>query len=68
MLVLSRKVGEVLVIGDNIRLTVVAVCRSHVRLGIAAPPDVSIWREELCQQAEDLRTSAVRPATAEAEP
>jgi carbon storage regulator len=68
MLVLSRKVGEVLVIGDNVRLTVVAVRGSHVRLGITAPPDVIVWRDELCRPAEGFATPAVRPATAEAEP
>jgi carbon storage regulator len=68
MLVLSRKPGEKVVIGDNIRLTVVAIRGNHVRLGFTAPPDVSIQREELCQKAEDLETLDVRPATLEAEP
>ena len=68
MLVLSRKAGEDVVIGDNIRLTVLAIRGGQVRLGFTAPPDVPIWRDELCQQAEDFGTSAVRPASAEAEP
>jgi carbon storage regulator len=68
MLVLSRKKGEQVVIAGNIRLTVVAVRGKLVRLGIAAPPDVPILREELYQKAEDSGTSAVRPAAPEAEP
>ena len=48
MLVLSRKVGEQIVLGENIRVTVVAVHGSRVRLGFTAPPDVPIHREELC--------------------
>jgi carbon storage regulator len=47
MLVLSRRVGEEIVIGDNIRVTVVAIRGNQVRLGFTAPPDVSIQRDEL---------------------
>jgi carbon storage regulator len=47
MLVLSRKIGEEIVIGDNIRVTVVAIRGNQVRLGISAPDDVSIHRSEL---------------------
>ena len=67
MLVLSRRHGEEVVIGDNIRLTVVEVRGNQVRLGVTAPPDVSIQREELCQKAEEVGTSPVRPETREAE-
>jgi carbon storage regulator len=51
MLVLCRKLGEEIVIGDNIRLAVVAIHGNHVRLGITAPQDVSIRREELQSRA-----------------
>lgn len=47
MLVLSRKVGERIVIGDQIRVTVVRVNGGNVRLGIEAPQATSILREEL---------------------
>jgi carbon storage regulator len=68
MLVLSRRPGEEVVIGDNVRLTVVAIRGNQVRLGFTAPPDVSIWRDELCQKAGDFGASAVHPATPEGEP
>jgi carbon storage regulator len=55
MLVLSRKQGEEIVIGDNIRLTVVAIHGNRVRLGFAAPPAVSIQREELRHKAGNFR-------------
>jgi carbon storage regulator CsrA len=48
MLVLSRKIGEQLIIGDDISVTVAAICGNQVRLGILAPPDVRILRTELC--------------------
>lgn len=47
MLVLSRKQLEGIVIGDNIRIKVVKVDRNQVRLGIEAPEDVLIVRDEL---------------------
>jgi carbon storage regulator len=47
MLVLSRKKGEVIHIGDSIKLTVVDIGRGKVRLGIEAPKDVTIMRQEL---------------------
>lgn len=47
MLVLSRKVGERIVIEPGIEIAVVAVCGSRVRLGIDAPPEISIRRMEI---------------------
>jgi carbon storage regulator len=46
MLVLTRKLGEEVVIGDSIRVRVLAVHGSKVRLGITAPRDVWVMREE----------------------
>ena len=50
MLVLSRKVGEKILIGDNISVTVVRVSQGTVRLGVEAPDDLSIVREEIKDQ------------------
>ena len=47
MLVLSRKLGEKIFIGDNICITVVDIDRGKIRLGIEAPPDVAVYREEV---------------------
>lgn len=47
MLVLSRKKNEVINIGDNIRITIVDVRGDNVRIGIEAPNDVSVHREEV---------------------
>lgn len=47
MLVLSRKLGEKIYIGPNVVVTVVDIDRSRIRLGIDAPTDVKIYREEL---------------------
>ena len=59
MLVLSRKLGEVLVIGNSITVTVVAVDGDRVRLGIVAPAEVPIHREEIYQKIGN-RSSSLR--------
>jgi carbon storage regulator CsrA len=53
MLVLSRKPGEQLVIGDDIRITVVATQGSRVTLGIDAPPHNTILRGELVDRVDE---------------
>ena len=47
MLVLTRKLGETITIGDHIRITVVAVKGGQVKLGIEAPADTKVHREEI---------------------
>ena len=47
MLVLTRRVGETLIIGDDIRVTIVDVHNGQVRLGIDAPKSVPVNREEI---------------------
>ena len=47
MLVLSRKIGERILIGDNITVTVVRISNGGVRIGIEAPPEFPVIREEL---------------------
>lgn len=51
MLVLTRKLNESIVIDGNIRVTVVAIRGNHIRLGIEAPIEVPVLREELCATA-----------------
>ncbi len=48
MLVLSRKPGERILIGENVSVTIVRIGPNSVRLGIDAPRDLNIVREELC--------------------
>jgi carbon storage regulator len=61
MLVLSRKLGEKIVIGDNIVITVVKIDRNQIRIGIEAPSDVAVYREEIAPQrlSRTERTEAV---------
>ncbi|WP_439257053.1 carbon storage regulator CsrA [Lonepinella sp. BR2271] len=50
MLVLTRKLGESLLIGDDIEITVLNVRGNQVKLGVKAPKDVSVHREEIYQR------------------
>lgn len=56
MLVLSRRVGETVMIGDDIKLTVLGISGSQIRIGIAAPKEVSVHREEVYQRIRDELT------------
>ena len=47
MLVLSRKIGETIIIGDTVRVTVVDIGQGRVKIGIHAPENVSVDREEI---------------------
>lgn len=54
MLVLSRKTDEEVIIGDEIRVTVLAIQGNKVRLGFTAPPHISIQRKELLERDPDI--------------
>ncbi|MFO0959052.1 MAG: carbon storage regulator CsrA [Isosphaeraceae bacterium] len=60
MLVLSRKLGERIIIGDNIVVTVVKIDRNQIRVGIEAPAEVGVYREEIApKRVPDAETSGV---------
>ena len=63
MLVLSRKVGEKILIGDNISVTVVRVAQGIVRIGVEAPQNLPVVREEIKDQMREHK-QAKKPATA----
>ena len=63
MLILRRKSGESIVIGDNITLTVLDINEGSVRLAIDAPKSITILRSELLQAADANRDSAAAGAS-----
>ena len=50
MLILTRKVGEKIIIGENVTVTVLAVKGSQIRIGIDAPREIQVHREEIYQR------------------
>ncbi|MDA7825869.1 carbon storage regulator CsrA [Porticoccaceae bacterium] len=52
MLILTRRVGETLVIGDDVNVTVLGVRGNQVRLGVNAPKEVAVHREEIYQRIQ----------------
>jgi len=58
MLVLSRKTGEVITIGDQISVTVIEVKEGKVRLGIEAPQDMRVYRQEIYLKVQEENVQA----------
>lgn len=54
MLILTRKIGESLLIGDNVEITVLSIRGGQVKLGVKAPKEISVHREEIYQRIKAL--------------
>ena len=52
MLILTRRINESLIIGDNVTVTILGVKGNQVRIGVDAPRDVAVHRQELAQKQE----------------
>jgi carbon storage regulator len=52
MLILTRRIGETLMVGDNVSITVLGVKGNQVRIGVNAPKEVSVHREEIYQRIQ----------------
>ncbi|QEY16004.1 MULTISPECIES: carbon storage regulator CsrA [unclassified Cellvibrio] len=61
MLILTRRIGETLMIGDEVTVTVLGNKGNQVRLGINAPEDVAVDREEIYQRKQRERVTQYKP-------
>ncbi len=57
MLILTRRVGETLMVGDDVTVTVLGVKGNQVRIGVNAPKDVSVHREEIYQRIQNEKNA-----------
>ncbi|WP_315568396.1 carbon storage regulator CsrA [Haemophilus parahaemolyticus] len=56
MLILTRKTGESLLVGDDVEITVLSVRGSQVKLGVNAPKDIAVHRQEIYQKIKDTES------------
>ncbi|MBI5817221.1 MAG: carbon storage regulator CsrA [Candidatus Yonathbacteria bacterium] len=62
MLTLTRRIGETLMIGDDVLVTVLGIKGNQVRIGIAAPKDVPVHREEIYERIKKEKEAGIAPA------
>ncbi len=67
MLILTRKLGESIQIGDDCRITIIEVQGKQVRLGIEAPKEVTVYREEVYRMIQEQNLQAAHFAAADHE-
>jgi carbon storage regulator len=60
MLILTRKIGETVIVGNSVRVTIVDLSPGVVRLGFEAPPEVSIHREEVYREIAQVNDEALK--------
>ena len=60
MLILTRRIGEAIVVGNNIKVTVLNIKGCQIRIGVDAPKDVAVHREEIYQRIQEKLANQYR--------
>ena len=65
MLILTRRISESIIVGDDVKITVLGVKGNQVRLGIDAPKDIAVHREEIYMRIQNEKTGGDSDSTPE---
>lgn len=65
MLILTRRIGETLMVGDNVSLTVLGIKGNQVRIGVNAPKEIAVHREEIYLKIQKEKEAGLHPETSE---
>ncbi|MBX2807817.1 MAG: carbon storage regulator CsrA [Cellvibrionaceae bacterium] len=65
MLILTRRIGETLMVGDDVTVTVLGIKGNQVRIGVNAPKDIAVHREEIYERIQREKNSQAQAAQAQ---